>query len=80
MFIMENNEKIKLMNNLGQEKLELITNLLLRGCSYDEISELTGVEICLLNKFLEYFYPKNIKLCKKVKISLLKFFKQLIKV
>ena len=59
MFIMENNEKIKLMNNLGQENLEFITYLLLRGCSYDEISKLTGVDTLLIEQVFRIFLPEQ---------------------
>ena len=58
---MEKEENLKLINAIGQDKLEIIIKLLGQHIHYDEISKLTGVDTSLIEQAFKVFYPEQYK-------------------
>ena len=58
---MEKDENLKLLNAIGQDKLEIIIKLLGQHIHYDEISKLTGVDTSLIEQVFKVFYPEQYK-------------------
>ena len=58
---MEKGENLKLLNAIGQDKLETIIKLLGQHIHYDEISKLTGVDTSLIEQVFKVFYPEQYK-------------------
>ena len=58
---MEKEENLKLLNAIGQDKLEIIIKLLGQHIHYDEISKLTGVDTSLIEQVFKVFYPEQYK-------------------
>lgn len=56
---MEKEENLKLLNAIGQDKLEIIIKLLGQHIHYDEISKLTGVDTSLIEQVFKVFYPEQ---------------------
>lgn len=56
---MEKDENLKLLNAIGQDKLEIIIKLLGQHIHYDEISKLTGVDTSLIEQVFKVFYPEQ---------------------
>ena len=56
---MEKDENLKLLNAIGQDKLEIIIKLLGQHIHYDEISKLTGVDTSLIEQVVKVFYPEQ---------------------
>ena len=58
---MKEDEKLNLLNILGQNKLENIIKLLGQHIHYDEISKLTGIDISLIEQVFKVFLPEKYK-------------------
>ena len=56
---MEKEENLKLLNAIGQDKLEIIIKLLGQHIHYDEISKLTGIDTSLIEEVFKVFYPEQ---------------------
>ena len=58
---MKEDEKLNLLNILGQNKLENIIKLLGQHIHYDEISKLTGIDTSLIEQVFKVFFPEQYK-------------------
>ena len=58
---MKEDEKLNLLNILGQNKLENIIKLLGQHIHYDEISKLTGIDTLLIEQVFKVFFPEQYK-------------------
>ena len=56
---MEKEGNLKLLNAIGQDKLEIIIKLLGQHIHYDEISKLTGIDTSLIEEVFKVFYPEQ---------------------
>ena len=56
---MQEDEKLNLLNVIGQTKLENIIKLLGQHIHYDEISKLTGIDTSLIEEVFKVFYPEQ---------------------
>ena len=58
---MKEDEKLNLLNILGQNKLENIIKLLGQHIHSDEISKLTGIDTSLIEQVFKVFFPEQYK-------------------
>ena len=58
---MQEDEKLNLLNVIGQTKLENIIKLLGQHIHYDEISKLIGIDTSLIEQVFKVFLPEQYK-------------------